>query len=242
MSNNKSAGDNINSSLSSWSFGGKTHLNFDNHIKKSVPGYEFGHELICKYFDFFVNIEPKKVYDLGCSTGTLINKLNNRHANSSINFIGIDQETGMIETAKNNKRNNNNNLLEFQNSNLYKIEFEKCSSIISYYTIQFIAPHYRQNLINKIYESLSWGGAFFFFEKTRRSDARFQDMSTHVYNEYKLSMGYSSDEIVTKSRSLVGILEPFSTKGNIDLLNRAGFIDIECIFTSFCFTGWLCIK
>ena len=235
-------GDNIKSSLSSWKFGGGTAHNFDEHVNKSVPGYEFGHELICKYFDFFVNIEPKKVYDLGCSTGTLINKLNNRHNDAGINFIGLDEEEDMIKIAKNKPVSKNVNSIDFENTNLYNFEFEKSSSIISYYTLQFIAPHYRQELINKIYKSLSWGGGFFLFEKTRRSDARFQDMSNHVYNEYKLSMGYSPEEIFSKSRSLTGILEPFSTKGNIDLLKRAGFIDIECIFTSFCFTGWLCIK
>jgi tRNA (cmo5U34)-methyltransferase len=239
---NINTGDDISSSLSSWTFGGNTAPKFDEHVKKSVPGYEFGHELICKYFDFFVNIEPKKVYDLGCSTGTLINKLNNRHNNAGINFIGIDEEKKMLEIANRKTIKKTTNSIDFQDSNLYKLEFDKCSSVISYYTIQFIAPHYRQELINKIYKSLSWGGAFFLFEKTRRSDARFQDMSNHVYNEYKLSMGYSSEEIVGKSRSLAGILEPFSTQGNIDLLKRAGFIDIECIFTSFCFTGWLCIK
>lgn len=242
MESNNSSGDDIKSSLSSWTFGKDTPLKFDSHIKKSVPGYEFGHELICKYFDFFINIKPKIVYDLGCSTGTLINKLNSRHKNNNINFIGLDEQDKMLEIAINKSNLKNGNSLEFLHTNIYEYDFKKCSCMISYYTIQFIAPYFRQELINKIYSSLAWGGAFFFFEKTRRSDARFQDMSTHVYNEYKLAMGYKPEEIFAKSRSLTGILEPFSSQGNIDLLKRAGFKDIEIIFNSICFTGWLCIK
>ena len=37
--------------------------------------------------------------------------------------------------------------------------------IISCYTIQFIEPKFRQNVIDKIYKSLNWGGAFVIFEK-----------------------------------------------------------------------------
>ena len=80
------------------------------------------------------------------------------------------------------------------------------------------------------------------FEKVRANDARFQDMMTALYNDYKLEQGYSPEEIITKSRSLKGILEPFSTQGNIDLLKRAGFIDILTVFKHICFEGFLAIK
>ena len=49
-------------------------------------------------------------------------------------------------------------------------------------------------------------------------------------------------EIVSKSRSLKGILEPFTLEANQDFMKRAGFKDIEIIFKSICFTGWLAIK
>ena len=55
-------------------------------------------------------------------------------------------------------------------------------------------------------------------------------------------MGYAPEEIFSKSRSLAGVLEPFSDKGNIDMFKRAGFKDIELIYTNICFKGWICIK
>lgn len=114
--------------------------------------------------------------------------------------------------------------------------------VISYYTLQFILHSVRQQLVNRIYDSLAWGGAFFVFEKTRGPDGRFQDMNTHVYNEYKINKGYSPSEIFSKSRALTGVLEPFSDKGNLDMFKRAGFKDIQYIFTNICFKGWICIK
>ena len=89
---------------------------------------------------------------------------------------------------------------------------------------------------------MNWGGAFFLIEKVRGPDARFQDMLNQLYIDYKLKEGYSPDEILNKSKSLKGILEPFSTKGNLELLKRAGFKDITTIFKYAFFEGFLAIK
>ena len=117
------------------------------------------------------------------------------------------------------------------------------SCIISlFYTLQFISPAKRQILVNKIYKSLNWGGALFLIEKVRASDARFQDIMNQFYIDFKLSQNYSYEEIISKGRALKGIMEPFSTKGNLDLLKRAGFEDFMTVFKYGCFEGFLAIK
>ena len=80
------------------------------------------------------------------------------------------------------------------------------------------------------------------FEKTRGADARFQDILTALYTDYKLRKGYTPDDIVSKSMSLRGVMEPFSTQGNLDMLERAGFKDINIIQKYICFEGFLAIK
>ena len=89
---------------------------------------------------------------------------------------------------------------------------------------------------------MNWGGAFLLFEKVRAPDARFQDIISLVYNEFKLKNLYSPGDIISKSRSLKGVLEPFSTRGNLDLLKRAGFKDITTVMKYLCFEGFLAIK
>ena len=79
-------------------------------------------------------------------------------------------------------------------------------------------------------------------EKVRGPDARFQDILSQVYIEFKLTQGFSETQIINKSKSLKGILEPFSTKGNLDLLKRAGFKDVLTVFKYACFEGFLAIK
>ena len=54
-------------------------------------------------------------------------------------------------------------------------------------------------------------------EKVRETDARFQDIISQVYLEYKLSKGYNANEILNKSRSK-GVLEPFSSNANLQML------------------------
>ncbi len=231
-------GDNILSSVANWSFKGKTVLNFDQHIKKSIPLYEQGHNLICDISDFFVH-NNSNIYDIGCATGILINKLAKHNNNKNANFIAIDIELDMINYAKQNTSNNN---IQFINDDVMNTNLAPADMIICYYTVQFVPSAIRQELINKIYHSLNWGGALLLFEKMRAIDARFQDIFTTLYNDYKLRQGYSADDIIAKNRSLKGILEPFSTKGNIDLLTRAGFLDIITVQKYLAFEGLLAIK
>ena len=233
------AGDSIKVKNADWKFGGETVKSFEEHIKRSVPYYQDGHKLVKNLSDFFVK-EDSIVYEIGSSTGKLIYELSKRHEHrKNALFYGIELEKDMYEFAKNRYENPN---LKFicEDVNLY--DFEKSDLFVSYYTVQFIHPKQRQTLINKIYESLEWGGAFLMFEKVRANDARFQDIITTLYMEYKLQNGYTPEEIVAKQRSLKGVLEPFSSEANKDMLKRAGFEDILTVFKYLNFEGILAIK
>lgn len=232
-------GDSIVAKNASWTFGGDVCENFDAHVSKSVPLYREGHDLILKISDFFINDESV-CYELGCSTGPLTHALAKRNENKKAKFIGIDVEEPMVNKAK--ERCKGMSSVTLKVADALDIEFEKSDLIIAYYTVQFIRPKNRQLLIDRIYQSLNWGGAFLLFEKVRGPDARFQDMMTTIYTDYKVDQGYSSEEIVGKTRSLKGVLEPFSTQGNRDLLTRAGFVDIMTVMKYVSFEGFLAIK
>jgi len=236
----ESVGEDIVAKEASWSFGGKTPKNFNDHVKRSVPFYDIGHDLICKLSDFFLK-NDSVCYDLGSSTGMLLRKLIQKHKHrSKAKWIGIDIEPDMVEEARKDFGPKDN--VEFVAGDIYAQDYEISDLIISYYTMQFVPPQVRQETFNKIYNSLNWGGAFILFEKVRAPDARFQDMMQALYTDYKLDQGYKPAEIVAKTKSLKGVLEPFSTQGNLDLLKRAGFVDIVTVFKYVCFEGFLAIK
>lgn len=232
---------NIVKKNSNWNFKGNVSRYFDEHIKRSIPFYLESQDLYLQYTDFFLQ-ERSNIIDLGSSTGSFLNKIYERHKNNQkkLKFIGIDNTKEMINFCKNKYKNKKK--IKFYFNDIEKADLRSACIIISFYTIQFISPKKRQNIIDKIYKNLNWGGAFFFMEKVRSSDARFQDMSTQIYNEFKLSNKFTGDQIISKSRSLKGILEPFSTNANLYLLKRAGFQDICSIFKFGCFEGFLAIK
>tara|TARA_A100001234_G_scaffold173107_1_gene154550 strand:+ start:35 stop:745 length:711 start_codon:yes stop_codon:yes gene_type:complete len=232
-------GDDIEAKAGRWTFGGDVAKNFDNHIKKSVPGYEEGHNLVAKLAPFFIGSENSKFLEIGCSTGSLTKKVRQMTERSDVEFVGIDVEEEMIKFAKKNNKYKNCN---FEIADIRDYEINNFSVITSYYTVQFINPSIRQIIIDKIFKSLNWGGAFIFFEKVRGPDARFQDILQTLYTEYKISEGYNEKEIIGKTLSLKGILEPFSSSGNIEMLKRSGFKDINLIFKRLCFEGYLAIK
>lgn len=232
-------GESIIAKNASWTFGGKVPETFDDHVTKSVPLYEEGHDLITKISDFFLD-NGSVCYEIGCSTAKLSKKILDHNKEKQITIIGLDNEAAMVKYAKSKYEGVDD--LSIECANAADFQFKKSDLIISYYTLQFIKPKVRQLVVDNIYESLNWGGAFILFEKVRACDARFQDIMSALYMDYKLDNGYSSNEIVGKLRSLKGVLEPFSTNGNLDILKRAGFVDIMSIMKYVCFEGFLAIK
>lgn len=233
-------GQNITADNAAWSFGGDVPATFVDHIKQSVPLYELGHALICQLSDFFVKRESR-VYEIGTSTGELLRKLaQHNRAKAGAQFFGFDIEPEMVAQARKHCADTPSIKVLLEDARL--ADLDKADLIVSYYTMQFMPPAHRQEMFDKIYERLNWGGAFIMFEKVRAPDARFQDLIMQLYNEFKLQNGFTSEEIVEKSRSLKGVLEPFSTRGNLDLMARAGFTDVTTVQKYLCFEGFLAIK
>lgn len=235
-------GDGIKADNANWSFKGEVAQTFDAHVSKSVPLYNEGHQLICDLSDFFIK-NDSRFYELGCSTGALTLKLaDHNKSKANARFIGIEIEPDMVEQANRKKSAANVRNVEFFVDDILQHEYDSPDLVVAYYTVQFVRPSQRQQLIDRIYRSLQWGGAFLLFEKVRANDARFQDIMTALYTEFKLAQGYSPEEMFFKTRSLKGVLEPFSTQGNIDMLKRAGFVDITSVMKFFSFEGFLAIK
>ena len=112
-------GDSILAENANWNFDGDIANNFESHVKKSVPLYEKGHELVLESADYFVKDESI-CYELGCSTGILSYKLSNRFKKINANFVGLDQVENMISFAKNKYQNKN---LKYECADVIDYEF-----------------------------------------------------------------------------------------------------------------------
>ncbi|MCQ8186312.1 methyltransferase domain-containing protein [Parvularcula maris] len=239
MEDNDQVDEHIAAKNARWSFGGSVPTHFESHIEKSVPGYRHGHETVARLSDFFLT-DGSQVYEIGSSTGALSRRIIDWNDGKRVKLTGIEIEPAMVEQAR--ELSSGYDQITYEEGDALSFPFEPADLIVAYYTVQFIRPAVRQQLFDKIYESLNWGGAFILFEKVRGPDARFQDILTTLYTDFKLSNGLSEKEIVQKTRSLKGVLEPFSSQGNRDMLTRAGFVDTMTVFRDLSFEGTLSIK
>ncbi|MCB1866934.1 MAG: methyltransferase domain-containing protein [Chromatiales bacterium] len=233
------AGDGIEVFPGGWSFSEDVAERFDDHVARSIPLYEQGHELIARISDYFLPT-GSLCYELGCSTGRLLERLGRRHVSREVRFVGVDNQAGMVVRAR--SRCQSLASVKVLRGDLRDLQFDTSSLVISYYTCQFVDPEHRLSLFQSIARALSKGGAFVLFEKVLAPSARAQDVLSGVYTTFKREQGYSADEIIAKAESLRGVLRPLSIAENHRLLRRAGFQEIAPIFGYACFAGFLAIR
>ena len=97
-------------------------------------------------------------------------------------------------------------------------------------------------MLKNIWRCLNPGGALLLFEKVREPSSKLQEIAMLLYNDFKLENGYSGNEILAKSRSLKGVLEPVTSKENLKFLKDSGFKETGRIFKKLCFEGYIAIK
>lgn len=218
-----------------WTFGGGTPESFDDHAKAHIPMYSQGHELILSLSDFFAS--TKSIVDIGCSTGTLTAALAARHGDRC-EVLGIDVEATMVESANRKLHGSGMVIVE----DVRNVELPPADLVVSYYTLQFIPPADRLNVLRRIHNALRIGGAFVWFEKTRSADSLTEEIRAQLYSDYKRKSGLTAEQILAKTRSLRGVLTPLTSHQNDELLAEAGFATTEVVQELHGFRGILAIR
>ena len=233
----KKVGDNIKSDTNKkWTFDKKTSKNFDNHIVKSVPGYEFGHNIIISIANDSLS-DNSKVLDVGCSTGTLLRKLS-KQTRDDTKFIGIDISKNMIRTAKNYKNKN----IKYYLCKIQNLKEKNFDLIISYYTMQFLPHKNKLSYLKYIYNKLVVGGKFIIFEKVINNQNDLMNVFDHAYKDFKINNGFSETEIYNKEELLRGVLFTNSREKNFDLFQKSKFQQIQVIQQNLMFEGYIMAK
>jgi tRNA (cmo5U34)-methyltransferase len=200
---------------------------FDDMLSRSVPYYQDVIKLISS-----IAIKNTKdgdtIYDLGCSTATTLLEIA-RKKDKELELIGIDNSSAMLKRAENKIKAFGANI-ELLEDDILKIELKKSKVILSNYTLQFIRPLKREELIKNIYSSLDSGGLFIFSEKVISEDKQLNKQLIEEYYEFKKNQGYSEFEIMQKREALENVLVPYSDIENKELLKKCGFKYVETIF------------
>lgn len=226
---------------SDWKFDENIVPVFDEHVRQSVPMYDEIHRLVTDISAWFLE-DDTNVYDIGTSTGEVIENILKKYPRKNVNLIGLDNSKEMVEKASDRFKDVENAQVFLTDLVKDVFKIENASLITSILTMQFIPQRHRQEIINRFYEGLNEGGCFVFVEKIVGSNARFNEMWIEMYHEMKLRNGLTEKDVFDKASAIRGVMRPYTLKENIDMLNEAGFKDIDTFFKWNNFVGFVAIK
>lgn len=218
---------------------------FDDMLERSVPFYAEQQSMIQAMAKSFW-IPGTQVYDLGCSTGTTLERLA-QELGESARLTGYDNSAPMLERAR--KRfetaglQHRVTLAERDlNADLALLRLENSSLVTMCWTLQFVRPLRRDDLVRWIYQALADGGALIVTEKILTNSSHVNRFFIDYYYDLKRQNGYSDTEISRKREALENVLVPYRLDENLELFRRNGFEVVETFFQWFNFAGFLCVK
>jgi len=212
---------------------------FDDMLQRSVPFYKESQKIT----EFFIlkKLENGGVmYDLGCSTATLLLNIH-RNLKKSATLIGLDNSEAMLEQAR-KKCEAYGAKVEVKNADILEYEYKKADAFVSNYTLQFIRPLVREELVKKIASSLNEEGIFIFSEKVISHHSKLNKDLIECYYDFKKEQGYSEYEIMQKREALENVLVPYSEDENVKMALNCGFSHCEVVFRWANFATFIAIK
>lgn len=226
--------------LGSFKFDHKVAQVFDDMVSRSVPGYADQLILQSKLAMRFTRPDSV-VVDIGCSTGNSLFPL--FKVAPTAQFIGIDPSLEMLQRFEEklqflSKRPS----VELVNQSIQDFSIPGCDIVFLNYTLQFIAPQSRLEILKNIYDSLNPGGVLFFSEKMQNMGSTISNLEVDFYYDYKRQNGYSELEISQKRDALEKVLIPDSLTTHLTRLDEAGFKEVGLWHKWFNFGSFLAIK
>jgi len=228
---------------------------FPDMLKRSIPGYQAiisQSGLLAAEF-----AQPdSNLYDLGSSLGATslsmrkamlsAQKTNGRNL-SGCTIHAVDNSSAMIDRAQavaNAETNHFENGLpiEMQCTDAQAIHIQNASVVAMNFTLQFIAPDTRDELMRNIASGLLPGGALILSEKVTFADPVLSELHINMYHQFKSANGYSDLEISQKRTALENVLVPDTVEKHFQRLNDAGFKNCSVWFQCFNFASIIAIK
>jgi len=198
---------------------------FTDMINRSIPSYA---ELV-KYIGLLAQryvTENSTVYDLGCSLGAVSLSVDQSLKERQCSIIGVDYSTAMIERL-----------------GVVTQEYKWLHSFtVMNFVLQFLPQHDRENMLRKIYKSLSNGGALVLSEKIKLDDLPNDELIFDMHHDFKRSQGYSDLEISQKRDAIEDMMKIDSDSMHIKRLKTVGFSQVFKWHQAYNFVSYLAIK
>ncbi|WP_394751687.1 carboxy-S-adenosyl-L-methionine synthase CmoA [Crenothrix sp.] len=219
---------------------------FDDMVSRSVPFYN---ELQRIQSDLIIGFLPQNaaiVCDFGCSTGTTLEHIaQHPKCPTDIELIGYDNSDAMLDKARIKLAD----LIAAKKVSLrladlgHLQDLPKFNVAILNWTLQFVRPIEREQVLKTIFNALHPGGIVLLSEKILSNDSVLNRLYIEHYLQFKIEQGgYSDAENQKKREALENVLIPYRLDENYALLERAGFARIDTYFKWFNFASMIAVK
>lgn len=215
---------------------------FPDMIQRSVPGYGTLITNIGIIAGHYAQ-NGSDCFDLGCSLGAVTLSMRQRIKADNCRIIAIDNSAAMIERAQRIITEDNNRVpVVLKQEDIAESSITNASVVVMNFTLQFIDPALRDDLIKKIYAGLKPGGVLIISEKLAFADQNSQQIQQQLHLDFKRANGYSDLEISQKRSALEKVLIPETAAAHHQRLQQAGFNQTEQWFQCFNFASFIAIK
>ncbi len=216
---------------------------FDDMVSRSVPFYDEIHRILLDIVDRACP-DLRRVYDLGCSTGTTISILSRHLAASGIQpgFVGVDNSESMLVKCREKISSTGVRDCTLHCRNIEDTDIHDADLVVMNYTLQFLDPDKRPQVLKTIHDGLRKDGVFMLSEKIRVDEAHVQELLTELYYDFKRRNGYSELEISQKREALENVLRPITPEQQLAALRDAGFKKVDMIFRWYNFASYIGIR
>ena len=232
--------------LVDFNFDEKVASVFPDMINRSVPGYAsiiaMTGILAAEFY------QPDSCcYDLGCSLGASSLAMAKAINDVSASIIAVDNSEAMIQQARQllqQSRVSDSIIqqIKFICADINQVSIDNASVVVMNFTLQFIPPEQRLQLLQKIYQGMKAGGVLILSEKLNFTDTAQQQLLIDMHHFFKKANGYSELEISQKRQALENVLLPETLEQHRQRLIEAGFKQTEQWFQCFNFVSMIAIK
>jgi tRNA (cmo5U34)-methyltransferase len=215
---------------------------FPDMIKRSVPGYSAILNMIGNISERYAQ-DNSRCYDLGCSLGAATLAMRHGIKAKGCHIVSVDNSPAMIKHCKNIiAKDLSTTPVELICEDIQQTIIEQASIVVLNFTLQFIDPNQRRDLLQAIYDGLLPGGALLLSEKIHFDNGPHQTLMTELYHNFKRTNGYSSLEIAQKRTALENVLRSDSLETHRYRLTDCGFHNADIWFQCFNFCSLIAIK
>lgn len=224
-----------------WEFDDEVSRVFDDMLERSIPQYEGMREAVTSVASSFLR-PGSHVLDLGCSRGEAIARLAGLKGSENVWFTGLEVSAPMLEAAQ--ARFAGDERITIQRADLRDgLDADVTANVIlSVLTLMFVPVNYRQRLLSECYQLLAPKGGLILVEKVLGEGPRLDDVFNANYHAKKVLSGYDPDDIERKRLSLEGVLVPMTASWNVDMIQRAGFREIDVFWRWMNFVGVVAVR